>query len=377
MARRASAGRSMNSWSAHDRTSLLRNRARRRRSYSCSAKWSPARWPIDGIRRELGRHERAVQTLAAERIDETGGIANQHEALAGRSAHAVDQRADEWPPRPSRRRRTRPSARGHGLNGIVDNVGRSASRKPGPQIGLAHHQAEIDALARHWRNAHVPAFADDHARRLSGERPMSGQRAALEPDRSAWPHRAARATSDVGPSAPTTTRALQVRHAGLPATRSAWGPTDRLRLREPPRLRIRERRACGSGRARSAPGARGRFRRLWWGDGYSRRQRALPSAVRDFHRRDRSDQSGQVVVRQSKPGQPPSRERRGIDAARPPDWLRQSLEHDDVTSGRCQVRGHGRAGRTAADDRHLRLEFAFHDARTPVRSGTAGVPIDA
>ena len=38
-----------------------------------------------------------------------------------------------------------------------------------------------------------------------------------------------------------------------------------------------------------------------------------------------------------------------------------ALEHNDVTSGRCQVQGHGCAGRTATDDGDLGLELAFHD----------------
>ena len=359
-----------NSWTSHDTPSLARKRRCIARSYAPKARPVPPRI-ARGSPRPPARPRRRprYRPFARERVQEAGGIADEQPAPAGPAGHAISERpgpgdgvdAADRPPR--RRRRRRSAAWSPRSTSATARAPRSASR---PRPAPAEHDPDVDPAARR------PARSRRSRRRgrASARRGTAVGCGVVEVIRQADPAGrrvaactpAARATTDRGPSAPTT-------YLAWTAARSAV----RLADLEPAGLEIHGSHrppepdvgagTCWPGRAardragtgRSRPPIRHRPRRRTSGGMRSRRASRPASPGSAGRRRARVASSEparrRAVTAAGDAKTPPARQRH----------VRVALEDDDLVPERRRACRDDRAGRPAADHRDL-TPLDGHDA---------------
>ena len=142
--------------------------------------------PRDGTCAELGRDDRAMESLPGERVEEPGGVADHQPRGAGAPGHAVAERAGAGdaveacsrPPCRGIRRRARGTVEdrdpGHDLVG--DRLGPVCGETRGP--APAEDDPDVHPSAGHRGDADVPVAEHAHPRvgaGIAGDGPRGGR----------------------------------------------------------------------------------------------------------------------------------------------------------------------------------------------------------
>ena len=153
-----------------------------------------------------------MQALAGERVEEPGRIADEQPARSGATRDAVAERPGAGDARRSARRRAS-AAGSSSVGGMAATIASATARAPSRASAGRHdrpeHDPDVDPAAGHRRDPDIAVAQDAHPG-VAAARPGRGRgggRSARPADRAgpAGRRRPPRATTECGPSAPTTT----------------------------------------------------------------------------------------------------------------------------------------------------------------------------